>query len=83
MPYYTYKIGDDEVTLGMSISEMEEYEKANPSHVRVYKPVVIGDPVLMGVKKPPSDFDKYVLGRIKENSPNNTIEKKRSIAREF
>ena len=30
------------------------------------------DPVNIGVTKPPSDFQKYVLGRVKEKMPGAT-----------
>jgi putative FmdB family regulatory protein len=42
----------------------------------------IGDPVRLGVTKAPADFQKYVLGRIKESHPKNNIERNRSIVRE-
>lgn len=43
----------------------------------------IGDAHHLGIKKPPSDFDKYVLSRIKEKHPGNTIENRRSLQREI
>lgn len=33
------------------------------------------DAVRIGVKKPPADFQKYVLGRIQNSVPNNVIGK--------
>jgi putative FmdB family regulatory protein len=42
----------------------------------------IGDPVRLGVKKPPSDFQKYVLGKVKEKNPYSTIGERHSIIRE-
>lgn len=44
---------------------------------------VVGDPYRLGVAKPPSDFDKYVLGRIKEKYPGSTIGQTRQLAREI
>lgn len=43
----------------------------------------IGDPMRLGVTKVPSDFQKYVLGRIKEAHPKGNVERSRSIAREI
>jgi putative FmdB family regulatory protein len=42
----------------------------------------IGDPVRLGVTKAPADFQKYVLGRIKEAHPRGNVERSRSIVRE-
>ena len=36
----------------------------------------ICDPVLIGVKKAPADFQKYVLGRIAASVPGNKIKDK-------
>jgi putative FmdB family regulatory protein len=44
----------------------------------------IGDPVRLGVTRAPADFQKYVLGRIKERHPTaNGIERTRSITKEI
>ena len=43
----------------------------------------ICDPVRIGVTKAPADFQKYVLGRIKEAHPLGNVERSRSIVREF
>ncbi len=47
------------------------------------KPPGVGDPIRLGVAKPSSDFDKYVLGRIKEKYPGSTIGETRQLAREI
>jgi putative FmdB family regulatory protein len=43
----------------------------------------ICDPIRLGVKKAPADFQKYVLGRIKENHPLGNVERSRSIVSEI
>jgi len=43
----------------------------------------IGDPVRLGVTKAPADFQKYVLGRIKEAHPRGNVERSRSIVSEI
>lgn len=47
------------------------------------KPPSIGDAFRLGIAKPPSDFDKYVLRRIKENYPKSTVDARRQLAREI
>jgi putative FmdB family regulatory protein len=44
----------------------------------------IGDSVRLGITKPPADFQKYVLGRIKASVPGNNIGKSKfNMTREF
>jgi putative FmdB family regulatory protein len=43
----------------------------------------IGDPVRLGVKRAPSDFQKYVLGRMAANHPGSAIGNKQSITKEI
>lgn len=43
----------------------------------------IGDPVRLGVRRAPSDFQKYVMGRIAANHPGSAIENKQSLKREI
>ena len=50
---------------------------------KVISAPAIGDPVRIGVTKAPSDFQKYVLGRIKEAHPKGNVERSRSIVREI
>lgn len=73
MPIYTFEntktgaIYDDMMT----ISEMETYLKKN-KHIRhIIKPIPIVDPVGIGVTKPPADFQKHVLGKIKAANPGS------------
>jgi hypothetical protein len=75
MPSYSYrnKKTGEEFTLDMSISEMEKYETDNPQLERQYSAVGIVDPVGIGVTRPPSDFSKYVLGKIKAANPHTKI----------
>jgi len=43
----------------------------------------IGDPVRLGITKPPSDFSKYVLGRMKHDYKNSKIDARIPIAKEI
>lgn len=51
----------------MTYEELQAFlEKKSERFVQVFR-LNMGDPVRLGVKKPPSDFQKYVLGRMHEN----------------
>ena len=50
----------------------EEFIKNNPHLQQVLRNFTMVDPVNIGVTKPPSDFMKYVLGRVKEKTPGAT-----------
>lgn len=71
MPNYTWlnKETGEEFTNTMTIAERDEYEKNNPQLQQVLRNFTMVDPVNIGVTKPPADFQKYVLGRVKENMP--------------
>jgi putative FmdB family regulatory protein len=43
----------------------------------------ICDPVRLGVKRPPADFQKYVLGRIKNDHKLGNVERNSTIPREI
>lgn len=68
MPIYSYLNTDtnEKVDLQMSMDEMVEYEKNNPIMQRIYGQMNIIDPVAAGVTKVPSDFSKYVLGKVEK-----------------
>jgi hypothetical protein len=85
MPTYTYKNTktNEEFDISMSISEMEAYEDKNPHLQRVYNQVNLVDPAGIGVQKPPSDFSKYVLGKVKERHPKGSVEKRWTIPKEL
>jgi len=87
MPNYTYQNTEtgEVVELSMTISEMVEFEKTNTTMERVYSKVSIADPTNIGVTKPPSDFQKYVLGKVQAKSPGATAiaNKRWSIPKEI
>jgi len=73
MPRYTYEDEKGEqFELDCSIAEMEQFEKDNPQYKRVFMPIAMVDPVGVGVTKPPADFQKYVLGKVKQTAPGAT-----------
>lgn len=79
MPNYSYrnKSTNEEFTVSMSISEMEKYEASNPDLERIYTGMNIVDPVGIGVTRPPEDFAKFVLGKVKAANPHTNIGKRR------
>ncbi len=60
--------------LDMSFEEMEQFKKDHPTFEQSFS-ITLGDPIKLGVKKPSADFQKYVLGRIADSVPGNTIRK--------
>jgi hypothetical protein len=71
MPYYTFrnKKTDEEVTVSMTMAEHDTYLDDKPDWEQMILAVNFADPVSIGVTKPPSDFQRHVLGRIKEAVP--------------
>jgi hypothetical protein len=71
MPNYTWKNKEtgEEHTNSMTMAEHDDYTKNNPHLEQVLRNFTVVDPVNIGVTKPPSDFQKYVLGRIKAAVP--------------
>jgi hypothetical protein len=74
----------EEFDLQMSNAEREEYLAANPHITQVFTRMNLCDPIRIGVTKAPSDFQKYVLGRVKEKHPLGNVERRAgTIAREW
>lgn len=73
MPIYTI----EDMTTGetqdemISFSELETILENNKNLRHVIRPIMIGDPVGMGITKPPADFQKFVLGKIKASNPGS------------
>lgn len=74
MPNYSFKNKDSGecFDIDMKISERDQYIKDHPELEQVLKPLRTVDPYSAGVTKPPSDFTKYVLGKVKEKTPGAT-----------
>lgn len=58
----------EEFEVEMTYDQLQVFLKENPRFNQTFR-MNLGDPIRMGVTKPPSDFQKYVLGRIKESAP--------------
>lgn len=65
--------------------EHEKYQQEHPDEEVMIGRLNVGDPYHLGLKKPPADFSKYVLGRVKGNLPSGTeaIERRHTIQREW
>lgn len=72
MPYYTFRNikTDEEVTVQMTMAEHDTYLNDKPDWEQVVTVPNFVDPVSIGVTKPPADFQKYVLGRVKAAVPH-------------
>lgn len=71
MPNYTYKnkVTGEQVTVNMTMAEHDTYLDDKPDWEQMILVANFVDPVSIGVTKPPADFQKYVLGRIKSAVP--------------
>ena len=77
MPTYPFKNTDtgEEYELFMSMAERDRYLKRNKNVVQLLSSVTIGDPVLMGITKPPSSFTDNIK-RMQAAIPGNNIKSK-------
>lgn len=68
MPRYTFvdPTTKKEYDVTMSFDDLEKFKKHFPDHEQVFKMNVV-DPIRIGVTKPPADFQKYVLERVKQS----------------
>jgi hypothetical protein len=77
MPIYTLKNKDtgEIFEKRLSIAEYNDYLKLNSNIERYYTsiPNVADSTRLMDGQKPPADFQKYVIGRMKASIPQNTL----------
>lgn len=85
MPLYSFENTEtgEEFELQMKMAELDTYLAENKNVRQIFTQLNIGDSVRLGITKPPSDFSKYVLGRVKETNPLGTaIERRHTIAKE-
>lgn len=85
MPVYSFHDTqtDEEFELQMSYDQLKEFLENNPMLNQTFR-MNIGDPIRMGITKPPSDFSKYVLGRVKATNPLGTaVERRYTIPKEI
>lgn len=84
---YTFEDTRDESVfeLWITYEELLEVLQTKPEYIVQRFCVNIGDPVRLSVKKPPSDFQKYVLGPMHERvgAHSKIKESKFQIPREW
>jgi hypothetical protein len=66
----------------MTIATMEQFLKDNPDYEITFLKMNVGDPVLLGVKKIPSDFEHHVLAPIERHYFKKRRESKLSSSRQ-
>lgn len=84
---YSFEDNDtgEEFTLEMTYDELKEFLEKNPNVSQTFVMNIV-DPMGIGIIKPPSDFQKYVLGRVKETVPGaekSVLEKRWHIPKEI
>jgi hypothetical protein len=88
MPFYEFLNNDtNEVeTHTMKISELDAFVEANPQLQRYHSGATpFGDAWRLGITKPDSTFEKYVIQRMRDTVPGNQIKDthKTKIPREW
>jgi len=85
MPVYTFEDKDtqEQFEITMLYDDLEPFLKDNQQLNQVFKMNIV-DPVGIGVSKPPVDFQKYVLNKVKHvpGAQTDVIEKRWQIAKE-
>ena len=74
----------EEFTLSMSNAEREQFLKDNPNVQQILTRMNIGDPVGLGVTRPPEDFQKYVVSKALEQpgAHRPAVERRWNLAKE-
>jgi hypothetical protein len=86
MPTYTFKnkVTSEVFDVSMKISEYDDYVKNNPDIERYHESVpCLGDPAILGYQKPPSDFQKHIIGSIQQRNPGASRSKKFNVPKEW
>lgn len=86
MPVYSFedKESGEEFELTMTYDELQDFLTNNPQLNQTFRMNLV-DPVGIGITKPPSDFSKYVLGKVATvpGADRSKIEKRWHIPKEI
>jgi hypothetical protein len=86
MPVYSFanKETGEEYEMTLTYDELNQYLQDHPEVNQTFRVNVV-DPVGIGITKPPSDFMKNVIGKVKEipGANKSAIEKRWTIPREI
>lgn len=86
MPTYTFKdLSTGEIKeIYLKISEYDKFVPKNQNLERIFLDAPkLADPYALGRIKPPSDFQKHIVGRIKTNNRGSSGSKRWEVPREF
>lgn len=85
MPIYEFlnKETNELEEYSMRIAELDDFKLNNPHLERYISNLNIGDSVRLGITKPPADFQKGVIERMKASIPGNKITSKWDTPREW
>jgi hypothetical protein len=75
---------EEQYDVTLTYDEMIKYLEDNPQLSQIFRMNLV-DPVGIGITKPPVDFQKYVLGKVKAANPlaSAVAEKRWSIPSEI
>lgn len=85
MPTYNFRNKEslEVVEKVMKIADRDQWLKDNPDYEQVHTGMPhLGDPVRMGITKPPSDFQKEIIGRV-QRMPGAHISTRFGIPKEI
>jgi hypothetical protein len=87
MPIYSFENPEtgEAYDLTMSYDDLDQYLKDHPEVHQVFRMNIV-DPVGIGITKPPTDFIKNVVGKVKAAAPGSrteALEKRWSIPKEI
>ena len=85
MPTYTFRHKETQEVIEevLRMSELDPWKEAHPDYEQVHESVIaIGDPVRLGITKPPSDFQKEIIGRV-ARMPGADISSRFGIPKEY
>ena len=86
MPVYSFAIKEtgEEYEMTLTYDEMVKYLEDHPEVYQTFRMNLV-DPVGIGVTKPPADFMKHVIGKVKyaPGAHNPAIEKRWTIPKEI
>lgn len=67
MPTYTFRHKEkheDVIEVKMKMSERDAWVEAHPDYEQTHDSINLADPIRLGISKPPSDFQKEIIGRV-------------------
>jgi len=85
MPTYVFKnIETNEIVEHeFKMSEYDKFVSEHPELSRYHDSFTFIDSVALGITKPPSDFQRHVIGRIQRANPLHTMESRWDIPKEY